>query len=32
MVTNRQMTSRLDADGTLTVRLREEQLPEPTGH
>ena len=32
MVTNRQMTSRLDADGTLTVRLRDEQLPEPTGH
>jgi NADPH:quinone reductase-like Zn-dependent oxidoreductase len=32
MVSNRQLVSTLEADGLLTVTLREETLPEPTGH
>ena len=31
MVSGKQLTSRLDADGTLTVELRDEDLPAPTG-
>ena len=31
MVSGRQLTSRLDADGTLTVELRDEDVPAPKG-
>jgi len=32
MVSNTQLVSTLEADGRLIVELREEQLPDPTGH
>ncbi len=32
MVANRQLVSTLEADGRLIVELRDETLPEPTGH